>query len=111
MSEKSLRIAILMSTYNGASYLKEQIDSLEKQDVPVDIFIRDDGSTDKTIDILKKYQSKPNVHIEYGINLGYKKSFMTLLMKVNDYDYYAFCDQDDIWLPNKISCAVKKGCQ
>lgn len=63
-----------MSTYNGASYLKEQIDSLEKQDVPVDIFIRDDGSTDKTIDILKKYQSKPNVHIEYGINLGYKKA-------------------------------------
>lgn len=107
MSEKSLKIAILMSTYNGASYLKEQIDSLEKQDVPVDIFIRDDGSTDKTIDILKEYQSKPNVHIEYGINLGYKKSFMTLLMKVNNYDYYAFCDQDDIWLPNKISCAVK----
>lgn len=107
MSKKSLKIAILMSTYNGASYLKEQMDSLEKQDVPIDIFIRDDGSTDKTIDILKEYQSKPNVHIEYGINLGYKKSFMTMLMKVNGYDYYAFCDQDDIWLPNKISSAVK----
>lgn len=106
MSEYTLKIAILMSTYNGELYLREQLNSLVKQDIPVDIFIRDDGSSDQTIAILKEYESKANIYVEYGSNLGYKKSFMTLLMNVSGYDYYAFCDQDDIWFPNKVSSAI-----
>lgn len=106
MSEQAIKIAILMSTYNGEHYLREQLDSLEKQDIPVDIFIRDDGSSGKTPAILKEYESKSNIYVEYGSNLGYKKSFMTLLMNTSGYDYYAFCDQDDVWLPCKISSAI-----
>ncbi len=108
MAEQALKIAILMSTYNGERYLREQLDSLEKQDIPVDIFIRDDGSSDGTAAILKEYESKANIYVEYGSNLGYKKSFMTLLMNVSGYDFYAFCDQDDIWLPDKISSAISQ---
>lgn len=107
MPNQPTKIAVMLSTYNGALYLSQQIDSLLNQDIPIDIFIRDDGSTDKTIDILKEYEFLDCIHISYGPNLGYKKSFMTMLTNIGNYDYYAFCDQDDIWLPGKLSSAIR----
>lgn len=103
MKNKTL---ILLSTYNGEKYLREQLDSLLLQK-DVDILIRDDGSTDKTVDILEEY-SNLNENILYycGNNLGYAKSFWNLLIQKDDYKYYAFCDQDDIWLKDKIENAV-----
>lgn len=101
-----MKIAVLISTYNGEEYIEEQIDSLLKQDIDIDIYIRDDGSIDKTVDILKKYEKKNNIFVEYGENLGYQKSFMELLLKTKGYDYYSFCDQDDVWLSSKISSAI-----
>ena len=107
------RVKVLMSTYNGQKYLREQIDSiLNQQEVEVSLLIRDDGSRDDTLTILSEYSSKYlNVEVVKGGNLGFANSFMELVYKSskdNDYDYYAFSDQDDVWLPEKLSSAVKR---
>ena len=106
-----MRVAVLMSTYNGEKYLREQMDSLLRQTgVSVELFVRDDGSTDGTIDILKDYLKKnPNIHLKFGKNVGVGNSFMSLVSSVPDnFDYYAFSDQDDIWLDDKLSKAIEK---
>ena len=99
-------IAILMSTYNGERYLREQIDSLLSQtNKDWILYIRDDGSTDGTVLIVKEYEREypyKIVLLEDGLgNLGSGCSFMQLLSSVNS-DYYMFCDQDDVWLSDKI---------
>lgn len=106
---KKNRVAVLMSTYNGEKYLETQIESVMKQKkIDVYLFIRDDGSKDNTINILKKYESNDKVNIFYGDNIGYANSFWNLLTKVDGFDYYAFCDQDDIWLDNKLYAGILK---
>lgn len=103
-------ICVFMSTYNGDAYLKEQIDSILKQErVNVNLFIRDDGSSDKTRKILNEYSSYKNINIIYGENLGYERSFMMLASQSeNIYDYYLFSDQDDVWYKDKIINAINK---
>lgn len=99
------RVAVLMSTYNGENYIREQIDSILKQEgVLVELIIRDDGSTDSTIDIIEKYK---DVRLIKGRNVGPAKSFMELLINAPKTDYYAFADQDDIWDENKLFHAVQ----
>ena len=96
-----------MSTYNGEKYLEEQLESLIAQEgVEVDILVRDDGSTDRTRKILERWQAKGHITWYTGRNLGFAFSFMNLLETANGYDYYAFCDQDDIWLKTKLLRAV-----
>ena len=108
-----LKISILLSTYNGEKYLKEQLDSLFLQTYnDFNILIRDDGSTDKTKDILKEYKNNyPNkmqiIEDDIG-NLGSSKSFMKLLEYSSDCEYIMFCDQDDVWLPEKTELTLKK---
>lgn len=104
-----MKIKILLSTFNGARYLREQLDSLLRQsyqDVVVDV--RDDGSTDDTCQILREYAGRDSkIHVVYGENLGVSGSFLRLLRDAGgDHDLLAFCDQDDIWLPDKIRNAV-----
>lgn len=108
--EQNSKVAIVMSTYNGEKYIKEQLDSLLNQTYNnIDIYIRDDGSKDNTVTILKDYAEKnKNIFIFAGENLGYAKSFYKVLESAKDYDYYAFCDQDDKWHSNKIENAIKK---
>lgn len=98
-----------MSTYNGEKYLEEQIESLLRQTYPhIEILIRDDGSTDDTISILKRYEERcENIRIFLEKNVGVTRSFFELLAK-SDADYIAFCDQDDIWLEEKVERAVEK---
>ena len=103
------KILVLLSTYNGHSFLAEQIDSLFNQKgVETYLLVRDDGSKDDTIDILKRYLEKnpSKIKIIEGHNIGWKKSFFELIKYAAtyypDFDYFAFCDQDDIWLPNKL---------
>lgn len=108
-------VAVLLSTYNGEKYIREQIDSvLAQEDVDVRIIIRDDGSHDSTIDILNDYQSKfPNIKCLFEDNVGAETSFHRLCQYAKDNilaDYYAFCDQDDVWDNNKIEVAVRKLC-
>lgn len=105
MNEK--KVAILLSTYNGEKYVREQMDSLLGQKYKnIEIIVRDDGSSDNTKQILKEYaEANSNIKIIEGRNLGFIKSFFELL-KLGNADYYAYADQDDIWFPNKIELAV-----
>ena len=96
-------VTILLSTYNGAKYLREQLDSLLKQEgVDFNIFVRDDGSKDETCDILQEYADKGLLTFERGQNLGFSGSFSWLLNNAPKADYYSCCDQDDVWLPTKV---------
>lgn len=103
-------VAVLMSTYNGAEYLREQIESILRQkDVKLELYIRDDGSMDETSSILKEYAEYGNIHVELAENLGVIASFMELLYNVpKQYDFYAFADQDDFWLEEKLKVAIDK---
>lgn len=107
-TKKPQKVAIIMSTYNGEKYLEEQLDSLLNQTYPsIDIYIRDDGSKDGTVGILQRYAKKhKNIHFEKGKNLGFAHSFLKVLANTDGYDYYAFCDQDDVWLDFKIQRAI-----
>ncbi len=102
-------VQILMSTYNGERYLREQLDSILKQSYPDwKLLIRDDGSTDSTMEIIEEY-ARNDSRIQYyqGVNMGVRSSFFDL-MKHTDLtsDYYALADQDDVWLQDKIKRAV-----
>lgn len=104
-------VQVLMSAYNGEKYLAEQIDSILAQEgVEVSLLIRDDGSTDKTTDILKYYAKRNHNIIWYkGDNLGVQGSFFDLLARADlKAEYYAFSDQDDYWLPEKLFRAVQE---
>lgn len=107
-------VLILLSTYNGGKFLRYQLDSLVKQKgVELQILIRDDGSADDTIDIVNKYKSThSNITLIEGNNCGVPKSFFELAYyafnHLSKYDYYAFCDQDDVWEPEKLESAVSK---
>lgn len=101
-------VTVLMSTYNGEKYLREQIESiLSQRNVVVHLLVRDDGSTDSTIDILNEYKNKGCLNLIQSSNIGWRKSFMELVNSAPDSDFYAFCDQDDIWLPNKLYVAIE----
>lgn len=101
-------VQIFLSTYNGEKYIQEQLESLFKQKgVRISILVRDDGSSDRTVDILKKYQENGKIRLVCGHNEGYARSFLDLVKEDVSADYYAFCDQDDVWLPNKLINAVK----
>ena len=107
------KVAILMSTYNGEKYIKEQIDSLVLQKgVELDIIIRDDGSKDSTVGILQEYVRKYSfITVLEEHNLGVSKSFDRLCRYAcenNPVDYYAFCDQDDVWDDDKLVVALEK---
>jgi glycosyltransferase involved in cell wall biosynthesis len=100
---------ILMSSYNGEKYIGQQIESLLQQDYQdLEIFIRDDGSKDRTVPILEEYSNKfPNVKLVKDVNKGVISSFFELVFKAdNNADFFAFCDQDDVWRPSKVSRAV-----
>lgn len=111
-----MKVQILMAVYNGEKYLKEQLDSIleqdfaKKQENELAVLIRDDGSADGTAALLKDYsRSHPEISYYTGHNKGVIKSFFELMQKAaSDADYYALSDQDDYWMPEKISCAVAR---
>lgn len=107
-------VLVLMATYNGEQYIREQIDSILGQvGVSVDLLIRDDGSTDATPLIINEYESLyDNVTvISSGENSGGISNFLQLIRHATnierEYHYYAFADQDDVWLPDKLAAACK----
>jgi rhamnosyltransferase len=104
-------VTILMGTYNGEQYLRDQLDSLLKQTYTNwELLIRDDGSTDHTIDIIKEYQADhTNISLVRGNeNQGSLRSFSELLRSAQDKPYVMFCDQDDYWLPDKIQLSLTR---
>lgn len=105
-----MKIAILMSTYNGEKFLDKQLESIAAQTVAdnITLYIRDDGSTDSTFDIIEKWGKKINIILYKGKNAGPAMSFWKLLMnKEINADFYAFCDQDDVWDKNKVEESIK----
>ena len=104
------KVDILLATYNGEKYIREQIDSILNQThTEFRLLISDDGSTDGTRNILNEYKLKDN-RIEVFMqekNLGVVKNFEFLLGKV-EAKYYMFSDQDDIWKESKIEKSLNK---
>lgn len=102
------KVLVLLSTYNGERFLAEQLDSLYAQEgVDLHILVRDDGSTDNTLEILNRYRDEyGKMDIVCGDNVGASRSFYKLLRLADaqtvDYDYYSFCDQDDVWFAKKL---------
>ena len=107
-----MKVNILMSTYNGQQFLTEQIRSIQDQSyTDWTLFIRDDGSSDNTKEILKDFEHQDSrIHIidsDKSDNLGVIKSFHKLVNH-DRADYYFFSDQDDVWLPNKLELSLKE---
>jgi len=102
------KVIILMSTYNGEKYLEVQLDSIVQQTYNnIELRIRDDGSTDNTINILKKYSEiYPNIKISFEKNVGYPECFYRLTDSKMNADYFMFADQDDQWLKTKVERAI-----
>lgn len=105
-------VAILMATYNGDKYIEEQIQSIINQTYKNwQLFIRDDGSSDETLKIIKNF-----TNIDHRIhkitdnlgNLGPCLNFNELIKTHLEYKYIMFADQDDVWLENKIMISVNK---
>lgn len=107
-----MKVNILMSTYNGQQFLAEQIRSIQDQSyTDWTLFIRDDGSSDNTEEILKDFERQDSrIHLidsDKSDNLGVIKSFHKLVNH-DRADYYFFSDQDDVWLPNKLQLSLKE---
>lgn len=104
------RVAVILSTYNGEKYLVEQLESILAQEaVEVSLLVRDDGSRDSTMSIVRDFALRyGNVQWIAGVNRGVAGSFMTALEQADcPCDYFAFSDQDDVWEPRKLANAVE----
>lgn len=106
-------VCIMMAVYNGQTYLKEQIDSIVSQTYQNwTLMIQDDGSTDDTISVLSSY-TDARIHFQTNTS-GYHGPFINFhtlantMKRKKSYDYYMFCDQDDIWHPDKLTLLVKE---
>ena len=105
------KIDILLATYNGSKYLHEQLDSILNQSYGnINVIIRDDGSSDNTVMIIKEYEQKDSrvrlLNDNLG-NLGFVRNFEEL-MKNSTSEYLMFSDQDDIWYNNKVETSYKR---
>lgn len=101
-------IAVVVSTYNGRKHIAEQIDSVLAQSVSrLCVYVRDDGSTDGTVELLEDYERRGKIFLIKGENVGVVKSFMEAISLVPpEVPYIALCDQDDVWHSDKLSRAL-----
>ena len=109
------KVNVLLATYNGEKHLKKQLDSIANQTYRnIDVYIRDDGSKDGTVEFVKEYIatniSEKNFYLidSKGINLRCPGSFYEIAKSCEPAKYYSFCDQDDEWYPEKIQWAVER---
>ena len=101
-----MKISVALTTYNGGRFLVEQLDSLQSQQRPPDeLQVGDDGSTDDTFDILDRFAARASFPVTVTRNperLGYADNFLRTATRCTG-DWIAFCDQDDVWHPDKLS--------
>lgn len=110
MKKESDCVAILLATFNGEKYIAEQLDSILAQtDQSWHLYVHDDGSTDKTIDIINDYilRYPGKITILSGLATNSAKNNFFYLLKSVEASLYLFCDQDDVWLPYKIELERK----
>ena len=106
-------VAVLMATYNGEKYLRQQVDSiLAQKNVKVSLYIRDDHSTDATCNIVREYADRTGMVFLLALKpaqLRVTKNFYSIVKEVDlsGVNYLAYSDQDDIWLPDKLDAAIK----
>lgn len=107
------RVLVIMSTYNGGKYIREQLDSLFGQkDIDLYLLVRDDGSKDNTLEILEEYNKRyGKITVVKGNNVGASRSFHKAALyaatQMEPFDFYSFSDQDDVWFENKLCTSVK----
>jgi glycosyltransferase involved in cell wall biosynthesis len=107
-----MKISVAMATYNGEKYIVEQLESIRTQTTPVDeVRICDDCSSDGTVKVVREYLEEHGLEDTWSIevndhNLGYASNFMKAVRKTSG-EYIFFCDQDDIWIPDRIEKMVK----
>jgi rhamnosyltransferase len=107
------KVAVLMATYNGEKYLRQQMDSiLEQENVDVSVFVRDDHSSDTTTGIINEYVERTGkvfLLTPKPAQLRVTKNFYSIVKEIDlsGIDYMAYSDQDDIWLPGKMAAAIK----
>lgn len=104
-------VLIIMGTYNGEKYIAQQLDSIIDQTYHNwRLVISDDGSSDGTLEIVRQYQKKfpiGRVIIKNGPRKGFCANFLSVCLDCElQADYYAFCDQDDVWKPEKLEIAI-----
>jgi glycosyltransferase involved in cell wall biosynthesis len=112
LSSKELNlpeVEVLLATFNGELFLKEFLDSLcEQEGVRIHLRVSDDGSTDKTLEIIDSFKhSFESCKIFAGPCAGPSSNFFSLIEKAT-YDFVALADQDDIWLPHHLTSAVSR---
>jgi glycosyltransferase involved in cell wall biosynthesis len=103
-------ISVAMATYNGQRFIREQLDSLAaQQHLPSELVITDDASSDKTVAIAQQFAKNApfTVHIHrHDKRLGYRANFMRAATLCTS-DLIAFCDQDDVWSPQKLALCIE----
>lgn len=105
------KIAVLLATYNGEKYLEEQINSLLQQSYTEwELFIHDDGSRDRTLEIIENYEQKypDKIRIMHNVICGGAKENFFFMMRQVRAPYIMFCDQDDVWVSDKMETTLKK---
>lgn len=111
--EQLKKVVVMLSYYNGKNFIEEQVDSiLDQKGVDIYLIIRDDGSRESDKVAIEKYKKRNNIDVLDGENLGCTNSFFSLLeyayKHYANYDYFAFSDQDDYWLDEKLLKATAK---
>lgn len=109
MTDINKKVSVVMCTYNGEKYLREQIDSILSQTYPIyELLIQDDLSTDSTLDILSEYEARYSFVkvLRNKKNMGVPQNFKSIFFQATG-EYIVVSDQDDIWLCNKIECMLK----
>lgn len=109
--EKALpTVSVALATHNGAHYLAEQLESLARQELaPDELIVVDDNSTDGTIEIAREFASSAPFGVEVVQNrstIGYSENFISAVRRCHG-ELIFFCDQDDIWLPQKIAAVCR----
>lgn len=111
-SELIIQVDILLATYNGEQFLSEQIESIKNQQFSDwRIIVHDDGSSDETLNLLENFKQvldEKLIIITSDAKAGSAKANFSYLMNYSTAPYVMFCDQDDVWLPNKISMTLER---
>lgn len=108
MENQTETVSVVMCTYNGAEFLRQQLNSILAQTYPIrEIIVQDDGSTDATVAIIREYAAlHPEIRFfQNERNLGFNENFRTAILRATS-TFVAISDQDDVWFPNKIERLV-----
>lgn len=106
MTAREPEVTVLLSTYNGERHLDAQLESIAMQTIPCHVAVRDDGSSDSTMEALDRWSTSLNLDVVRGSNLGPARSYLELMVSAPSAPYYAFADQDDVWDRDKMEVAV-----